>query len=146
MIIYLAAPFFNPQQMATVFGVESAIETMGHELLSPRKRGPTLKDLSPEKRKLVAREVFETNCDDIDACDAVVAVIDDRDAGTIWEMGYAYAMEKQIYTFTMHDYGVNVMLQGCISGHAKGVAQLVEMLKFINEGRSLEKFTLEATT
>jgi len=146
MIIYLAAPFFNPEQVATVFAVESAIEIQGHELLSPRRRGPILKDLSPEDRRLAAKKVFQTNCDDIDACQGVVAVIDDRDPGTIWEMGYAYRASKKIYSFTMHDYGVNVMLQGCIQGHARGVAELVEMMKRIRDGASLEKVKLEAAT
>jgi nucleoside 2-deoxyribosyltransferase len=146
MIIYLAAPFFNPEQMATVFAVESAIERAGHELITPRKRGPTLKDLSPEDRKMAAAKVFSTNCLDIERCEAVCAVIDDRDPGTIWEMGYAYRASKKIYSYTAHDYGVNVMLQGCILGHAKGVAELAEMMHRIKVGASLEKFKLEAAT
>jgi nucleoside deoxyribosyltransferase len=146
MIIYLAAPFFTSEQMGLVCQVETTIQAAGHDLLSPRRRGPILQNLGEAERKTAAAKVFSTNCLDIESCNAVLAVIDDRDPGTIWEMGFAYHAWKTIYSFTNKDYGLNVMMQGCIAGHARGIAQLAEMMRCVKEDRSVSKFSVEAAT
>jgi nucleoside 2-deoxyribosyltransferase len=144
--VYLASPFFNPKQIAVVESLEKEIVAAGFQLLSPLRSGIVLKDLDSEARKKAAQKVFDMNVNWIVKADLILAVIDDRDTGTVWEMGFGYAHGKDIYSYTDHDYGVNVMLQGCIRGHAKGLEHLRTMLFCIKEGYQTSQFGLEAVT
>ena len=49
---------------------------------------------------------------DIRMSELVVGITDERDIGTLWEIGYAYAMDKPIvyFTETPGDRGFNLML------------------------------------
>lgn len=146
MKIYLASPFFNEEQIVVVKRLEDIIENADCDLISPRQSGLVLMNMTAEDRKEFAKLVFKTNCFDIDICDAVVAVIDDRDTGTIWEMGYAHAKAKPIYSFTNCDYGVNVMLTGCIRGHARGYDALERMLEKITTDGDTSEFAIHPST
>ncbi len=138
---YLAAPFFKPNEKKVVEKLEKEIEEVGFKLLSPRRSGVLL-DMSPEHRKESARKIFSQNVIDIANCDIMIAVIDDRDPGTLWEMGFCYGLGmRPIFTYTEHDYGINIMLKGCISGHAKGIEEFRKMLYAIIEGDDLRIFS-----
>ena len=76
----------------------------------------------------------------------MLAVIDDFDPGTMWEMGYGACFGIDIYTFSDKGYGLNVMLAGCSKGHAKGMTQLREMLNAVKNGAETNKFTADAAT
>jgi nucleoside 2-deoxyribosyltransferase len=141
MKCYLAAPFFKPHEKALVEMMEQEIEAAGFELLSPRRSGVLL-DMSPAHRAESARKIFEQNVRDIEDCDVMVAVIDDRDPGTMWEMGFCHGLGmRQIFTYTEHDYAINIMLKGCVTGHARGQLELGIMLRAIWEGGDLRKFS-----
>lgn len=127
--VYLAGPFFNPTQLALVQDIERCIKSFhGLELYSPRQDGIVLQDLSPEDRKAVVRKVFQTNVDEIEKADLILAIIDGRDTGTIWEMGYAFGKGKSTITYSDEGYGVNVMLAGCTLAHVKGKQHLCDVL------------------
>ena len=79
--------------------------------------------------------------DNIDDANLVVALIDDRDIGTIFEIGYAFAMGVPVITFTNMDYGMNLMLAESVLAHCKGVEQLTEALDMIDNGATDEMFT-----
>ncbi len=141
MTCYLAAPFFKPEEKAVVEKLEKEIEEVGFRLLSPRRSG-VLFDMSPEHRKESARKIFAQNVMDIEDCDIMIAVIDDRDTGTVWEMGFCHGLGmRHIFTYTEHDYGVNIMLKGCVSGHVKGIEELRKLLKAIWDGKDLRAFS-----
>jgi nucleoside 2-deoxyribosyltransferase len=146
MIIYLAAPFFKPVQLATVFELENVIEAAGFSIISPRRSGVILKDLEPEQRREMAPIIYHKNREDIERCDIVIAVIDDFDPGTVWEMGYAAAKYKQIFTYTAKDYGLNVMLAGCSSGHARGVNEMQAILNDLKINKPPRGFAAETVT
>jgi nucleoside deoxyribosyltransferase len=147
MIFYVAAPFFNVPQNETLTHIEALLTSLNFAYISPRKSGLILKDMTPEHRKVVAPAVYRKNVNDLKIADGVVAVIDDFDPGTIWEMGFAAALEKHhIYTYTGRGYGVNVMLAGCVRGHAKGMPQLREMLNAVKNGTTTDHFTVDAAT
>ena len=144
---YLASPFFTPSQIVLVGKIEVIIRAAGFELYSPRESGIILKDMkTQEERDAVSDQVLRTNTDAIDVSDAVFAVIDDRDLGTVWEMGYGYAASKKLYTYTDRDYGLNVMIAACVSGHARGIDQAQKMLQLIREGKSTDEFRAYAAT
>lgn len=165
LTVYLAGPFFNEEQVATIKKLETLIESLGFEVYSPSRDGKKLnKDTdSPDLRA----QVFDDNIKHLSTADIIVAVIDDRDTGTVWEMGCRYgrwldryhtldrnATQKDdarrdcpmIVTYTDHDYGVNLMLTESIACHCKGVAELEVYLKRIDsEGVSKIERDLQST-
>jgi nucleoside 2-deoxyribosyltransferase len=127
--VYLAAPFFSPRQLAVVVVIENALDRLGYPYYSPRREG-VLVELSPAERRAAARGIFDANVLNIKQADLVVAVIDDRDVGVAWEIGYAYGLARRpaIVTYTAAGHGVNVMLQQCADSHVHGVAELTILL------------------
>ena len=122
-MIYIAAPFFNEAQVELVDAIEQALDLNGIEYYSPRSEG-VLMNMSPEEKKARMKYIFDKNVQMLNECDTVVAVIDNYDTGTVWEIGYAFAKEKRIITITDHYYGVNVMINECIVAHCTEVPQL----------------------
>jgi len=137
MKIYLAAPFFNPVQVALVEKIEDLLATVypGVEVFSPRKGKNALemngkylsKGLVPPEPLKTA--VFRDNYVNIEDASMVLAVIDDRDVGVLFELGFAYAKDVPILTYTDQSYGMNLMLAMSITAHTKGHAQLQEALQ-----------------
>lgn len=146
MIIYLASPFFNEEQVTVVKRLEEIIENADCDLISPRQSGLVIANMTADEKMRYSKVVFSTNVHDIERADAIIAVIDDRDTGTIWEMGYGHAKGKPVYSFTNHNYGVNVMLTGCIRGHAKGYDALERMLEKITNGGDTSEFAIQPST
>lgn len=121
--VYLAAPFFNDKQRELC----DFIEAHNAVIYSPRKDGGVLKpDSSNEERK----EIFESNTNAIDSAAWVLAVIDDFDAGVLWEMGYAWGVKKDTLGYSdVEGRGLNVMLAGsCNLGFINGRQQLSAIL------------------
>jgi nucleoside 2-deoxyribosyltransferase len=152
MIIYLAGPFFNEKQNFVIIKLENLIEDAGFTLISPRRIG-VLKSMTAEERRAAAPQIYQKNRSDIAASDAMLAVIDDRDQGTTWEMGfidgldyhiYHSAAKRPVYTFSNHGHGLNVMIQGGIKAHARGFEQAARMLQAIKSDSSLEEFPVAA--
>lgn len=132
--VYLAGPFFSPTQIAFIEFLEKAIVEAGFELFSPRKPPAALEMNACVMEKLAPSDdlrlrVFSDNVVNIEDADLMVAVIDDRDTGTVWEMGFAAALSVPIVTVTNHTYGMNLMLAQTIVGHAKGQEDIKEMLR-----------------
>ncbi len=126
--VYIAAPFFSPVQAATVLALENLlVRGDGIAYYSPRDEG-MLKDMTETERKERMTYIFERNKEMINWCTHVLAVIDDYDTGTVWEMGYACALGKKIVTFTDHYYDINVMLNESIVAHCKHFVEIVPSL------------------
>jgi nucleoside 2-deoxyribosyltransferase len=127
--IYLAGPFFNEEQIATIAAVEKFLEEHQFKFYSPRRSGIVFKDLKPEEREAAAEQVFKANVDNIDDSTFILACIDDRDTGTAWELGYAYGSgDQNIITFSGKGYGANVMLSQCAKAHLTTLADLFDFL------------------
>lgn len=159
---YLAAPFFNPSQLAFVEEIEKLLDESGYTYFSPRL-GENAQEMNARIAELKAWErrrasilpgsladwekmnpkpqppddalrnkVFFDNYDNIDKADILVAVIDDFDVGVMWEVGYAYKAHVPILTTTARDYGCNLMLAQSIVGHTKSLAALADALAIGN--------------
>jgi len=133
MKIYLAAPFFTPEQLACVERLEGMLSGLPLEVYSPRTDGVLMK-MSREERIRNARKLFDLNCHHISTSDVVVAVIDDRDVGTTWELGYASCHRREyllpkIVTYTEKNYGVNVMIRECVDAHVSSIEQAAELFR-----------------
>ena len=98
--IYLASPFFNEKQLMIEKKVNELLElnpTVGL-VFEPRLHQDTNEFASPAWRN----NTYMSDINQIRLCDVVVAVLDFAsidnevipDPGTVWEMGYAYALNK----------------------------------------------------
>lgn len=144
--VYLASPFFDDEQLSFVKEIESVINEEGCMLFSPRlgenalEMNGALSQGEPVSGDLRLR-VFNDNWMNIDDADLVVAVIDDFDSGTLWELGYAYARQVPVVTITKHDYGCNLMLAHSVIGHVKSLEDLRIALKIAHNRMRLNSST-----
>lgn len=106
---YVAAPFFNPDQITRVALVETLLEKHGFTYFSPRKELVCPPNATDQQRK----ETFEGNENGIKDAEFLVAITDGKDMGTIWEAGVAYALNIPVIyvAFTLGKDGMfNLML------------------------------------
>jgi len=125
--VYIAAPFFNPEQLKVVKDIEDMLDSCGVTYFSPRSEG-TLIEMTDEERKVHMGNMFRSNVDHMDWCSHCIAVIDNYDTGTVWEMGYLYATHKKIVTYSANYHGINVMLNESIEGHCVHMMDLYQAL------------------
>lgn len=118
--IYLAGPFFNDTQRDLIGWFEKLEIVDGvPPIFSPRREGIVLKPDSPPKEW---EQTFRMNVTAIKVAKFVLAIIDDFDPGTIWEMGYAYGVGIPTLAYSdVPGRGLNVMLAGsCKLGFING--------------------------
>ena len=132
-MIYIAAPFFNDEQLFDVQSIEAALEQRGFKYFSPRKHTFTIKNLPEEAREAAAPKVFESNVDGLNHSTLVIACIDHKDIGTAWEMGYVFRNFEplglnNLLTISMTGKASNVMLSQCSRGHFLGLNEFVKFL------------------
>lgn len=127
MKVYIAAPFFKPDQLKLVKKLESSLTKANIDFYSPRSEG-VIKDMTPEEKKLRSAFIYGTNVSQINECSHMVAVIDDYDVGTMFEFGYAAAKAKPIYTLSNQGHKLNVMLMHAARGHYDSVQNVVATL------------------
>lgn len=73
--IYLAGPFFNPAEIATIERIEQVLEGRPHvRYFSPRKHGGNAERQGDVKRN--AQAIFNTNIAAMRECDECIAVLD----------------------------------------------------------------------
>lgn len=134
MKIYLASPFFTPEQIAVCQKIEELVSTFPSlDLYSPRQDG-VLRDMAPAERKASTKKIFSLNVRHMDQALVMIAVVDGRDTGTTWEQGYFYRLKRTerlrfLVTYTDADYGLNVMIQESVDAHCRGLADLGFVLR-----------------
>ena len=127
-MIYIASPFFNEEQVSFVETIEKALNAASIAHYSPRSEGILLNQTEEEKQKN-KRHIYKININMISACSKVLAVIDDRDIGTIWEMGYATGKEIPVITISNSSYGLNVMLAESVQAHTIRIEDAIKAIK-----------------
>jgi len=132
-MIYIAGPFFNEEQKEAIERIENALANNLFSFYSPMRDG-----IIGEMEKPDFDVIYKNNVDNIAACSSIVAVIDDRDMGTIFEIGYGAALGKDIITLTSKNYGLNVMIERAVRFHAKSLDQMIFAL--LNPEKSLRAF------
>jgi len=97
MKIYLAAGWFNPIQAEELSMLENIFDKRSSffELSSPRR----IFVCPPNAPKEVQDATFTGNLEHIENADFLLVNTRDKDIGTIWEAGYAYAFKKPIVYF-----------------------------------------------
>lgn len=125
--VYIASPFFNPNQVTRVELVETLLEKHGLSYFSPRKDSEIGDIQNPEMR----RRVFQLNEENIDAAEFVIAITDDKDTGTIWEAGYACGKGIPVVYVALSllpTQAFNLMLSESAYAVARNKEQLEEIL------------------
>lgn len=123
--IYLAGPFFTPVQIARIEIVERLCQELLIPYHSPRKFLVLRPDSSMAERELV----FVDNVRKIALSSVVLANLDQpKDTGTIWEMGFAFALGRPVVGFSLADAKMNVMLANGCEGFLSSEAQVREFL------------------
>lgn len=136
--LYLAAPFFTPTQLERVNAIENLCEGFNIECFSPRKF-MILKPMASEQER---EAVFNDNLTKIGYADLVLAIVDDPDTGTHWEMGYARGIMTPVVAVCLSSRKINVMLaQSCV-----GVLNSIEEVEIFLKGDSAGDFAWAATT
>ena len=94
--IYLASGWFNPTQAEEVSRLESICdEREWIDLASPRR----IFVCPPNAPKETQDATFDGNLHHIKTADFLIVNTRDKDIGTIWEAGFAYANEVPIVYF-----------------------------------------------
>lgn len=130
-LVYIAGPFFNEKQNEVVENIKKICEGLSLKYYSPKDELRYRKDDPPEK----AARCYELNLIAMKKADIMVAIIDDFDPGTIFEMGYFAYKKKRILAYSdIPGRGLNLMLaQACI-GFANGLRELTDKLVRISSG------------
>lgn len=94
--LYLAGPWFTPESSAfydAVMAIEKNVrKNSNFKVFYPRE----VNCKTPE-------ETFNNNVKNIDDADVVVAIVCEKDVGTAWEIGMAYALGKDVYLLGYDD-------------------------------------------
>ena len=111
-VIYIAAPFFTAAQLEKVKNIETICdETKWVKYYSPRKFFVLSQNSTDDDK----RTVFTSNTDAINGSRIILALVDEHDTGTYWEMGYAYGINKMVIMLLLDETKkLNIMLaQSC---------------------------------
>lgn len=124
--VYLASPFFRPDQIERVEEVEKLLEKHGFTYFSPRKELVCPPNAGDGLRK----KTFEGNHNGILDADMVIAITDGKDVGTIWEMGVAYQAGVPVIgvALTLGDAPFNLMLSESCSSTCRTMKELEKTL------------------
>ena len=94
--IYLASGWFNPTQAEELTRLEAICDTREWiDLASPRR----IFVCPPDAPKETQDATFDGNLHHIKAANFLIVNTRDKDIGTIWEAGFAYANEVPIVYF-----------------------------------------------
>ena len=94
--IYLAAGWFNPTQAEELTQLEEICDTRDWiDLASPRR----IFVCPPNAPKETQDATFDGNLHHINTADFLIVNTRDKDIGTIWEAGYAFANDVPIVYF-----------------------------------------------
>ena len=89
--VYVAGPFFNGEQVASMERLETVLESHGKTMFKPR--------FVSEIDEVGPRQCFLDDIRGIRDADMVIANLMDEDSGTMFEIGYAYAQGIPVYGY-----------------------------------------------
>lgn len=86
---YIASPGFNQEQLGFIHQVEATLDAKQVDYFSPFTHGGTLRLGSDmELNKLNVKLLFDENIKEIKNCNRMIALVNDLDKGTAFEIGY----------------------------------------------------------
>jgi len=131
-LIYIAGPFFKPEQKAVIQQIETFLDNKEMKYFSPREYGVLLDGKMTSER---IKRIFAMNVRMIEACNTMIAVTDDFDPGTMFEMGAFHTQQvtfgyedTMLVTYSPKEYGANVMIAEAAFTHARSMQELEHAL------------------
>lgn len=97
--VYIASGFFTDAQRTAVADLETTYRNLNYEVYSPREHTVDLKPGAPN-RELKIKLILESNVKAISEADLIVCNLAQKDIGTLWELGFAVASNKEIELIT----------------------------------------------
>lgn len=131
--VYLASPWFNPDQNRRMEEVLETIKKSGMTVFAPKYDS----QVNPAASKKDRRKSFETNVREVINSDIVVAITNEKDMGTIFEAGVAYSNNVPIVYFAEGlEGGFNLMLAESAVAVTSTTDELADVL---NYGETVEE-------
>lgn len=109
MRVYIAGGFFTEKQLKRVIEVEEILTDEKIEYHSPRSVG-VLKSMTRKERLNSMKGIYDSNIDEMNRSTHMIALLSDRDTGTIFEFGYMYGCGKPVVMLSDDISFVSVML------------------------------------
>jgi len=107
MKVYTAGGWFNLLQLCAMKDIEAILDANDIEFFSPRLDNKGIPSMSDEEWQ----DVYQRNIDELHHCDIVIASTENKDMGTIFECGYATAINKPVIYYAPNLSGdFNLML------------------------------------
>ena len=104
--VYLAGPFFTMAQRTFIDECYRALKGIGLDVFSP------FHDVGIGE----AKEVVPKDIEALDECKVVYAVLDGMDPGTVFEVGYAVALQKKVVLHAQNEHPTHLQMMvgtGC---------------------------------
>ena len=110
MKVYLASPFFNEIERNNVIRMAKYIRERGHEVYVPMEH--EIENAWDLPNNVWASKVFQEDVKAINESDFVVAITYGMtdDAGTSWEIGYAYGIHKPVQVVAVNKTTYSLMV------------------------------------
>lgn len=93
--VYIASPFFNPEQLERVEFIKSVLDKKGLTYYSPKDESVVSADADQDWRQAV----LDANIEAIKRSDMILAVTNGKDMGTLVEFGIGVALGKMLFPF-----------------------------------------------
>lgn len=123
--IYLASPFFTIQEKKWLNEVCRKLENVQFNVLSPsRENGIITKDTDWVERERIFRDDIAL----LDKADFMVALIDNNDSGTFFEIGYANKQGIPVFGLKTSTFDLNNMILFGCNYIASSVEELIEKI------------------
>lgn len=138
-LTYIAGPFFTAEQKEIVQTIEDLLDHRGDSYFSPREYGVIVDEDTPMNPARTKR-IFDMNVRMIRESTTLVAITDNFDPGTMFEMGMfymkpkapigtkRYGKETPIITYSPMGYGANVMIAHATWTHCRAMTELEHAL------------------
>lgn len=129
--VYLAGGWFSENQDRVLTQIEEILSNYNcFKVYSPRRQTQFKSGTKPSKE--ICEIVFNNNIVAIEDCDIMIASTEEKDMGTVFEMGIAFQLEKPIIAVYFHKEPYNLMLEEASSGVARNTEQLCQILDIID--------------
>jgi len=119
--VYIAGPLFDDHERSYLEKIANILEKNEYETFLPHRDAGLVEGELPLKKKI---KIFDADMDFLKSADVVVALLTGRDvdSGTSAEIGYAYALNKQLiginannikvlnnFIWGLFEYGENII-------------------------------------
>jgi len=121
--IYLAGGWFNENQERRIEEAEKVLRGLGFDVFSPREHQNEHLEFGTKEWR---EATFDNDIKHVHWSDFVVAIYDEEDAGTMMEIGVAYAIGKPILVFHEGEDIVNLMITDSLTGYFKNWEEVKE--------------------